>query len=111
MSWLFRFIDFDKEHYKFVSFDIKDFYPLIKESLLKQWNTEKYIKVSSEDKAIIKHARKSLLFNKQQTWIKNESDLFDVRVGAYDGAKVCELVGISILYQLSSIHIKNDIGI
>ena len=51
---------------KFVVFDIKDFYPSIKESLLKQSLdfAEKYIKVSTEDKAIIKHGRKSLLFNK-----------------------------------------------
>ena len=30
---------------------------------------------------------------------------------AYDGAEVCELVGIFILYQLSRIYNKNDIGL
>ena len=52
---------------KFVIFDIKDFYPSVKESLLKQSLdfAEKFIKVSTEDKAIIKHARTPLLFNKQ----------------------------------------------
>ena len=55
----------EKQLCKFVIFDIKDFYPSIKESLLKQSLdfAEKYIKVSTEDKAVIKHARKSLLFN------------------------------------------------
>ena len=103
----------DKQHCKFVIFDIKDFYPSVKESLLKQSLdfAEKYIKVTSEDKAIIKHARKSLHFNKQQIWIKKESGLFDVTMGAYDGAEVCELVGIFILYQLSRIYNKNDIGL
>ena len=103
----------DKQHYKFVIFNNKDFYPSIKESLLKQYLdlAEKYIKVSSEDKAIIKHARTSLLFNKQQTWIKKESGLFDVTMGAYDGAEVCELAGILILYQLSRICDKNNIGL
>ena len=72
---------------------------------------EKYIKVYSEDKAIIKYARKSLLFNQQQTWIKKESGLFDVTMGAYDGAEVCELVGIFILYQLSLKYNKNNIGL
>ena len=65
----------DKEHCKFVIFDIKDFYPSIKkESLLKQslHFAGKYIKVTSEDKVIIKHARNSLLFNKQQIWIKKK---------------------------------------
>ena len=58
----------DKQRCRFVIFDIKDFYPSVKESLLKQSLdfAEKYIKVTSEDKAIIKHARKSLLFSKQQ---------------------------------------------
>ena len=103
----------DKQHWKFVSFDINDFYPSIKESLFKQYLDfeEKYIKVTSEDKAIIKHAKKSLLFNKQQIWIKKESGLFDVTMGAYDGAEVWELVRIFLLYQLSRIYNSNDIGI
>ena len=103
----------DKQHCKLFIFAIKDFYPSIKESLLKQSLdfAEKYKKVSSEDKAIIKHARTSLLFNKQQTLIKKESGLFDVTMGAYDGAEVCELAGILILYQLSRKCNKNNIGL
>ena len=103
----------DKQHCKFVIFDIKDFYPSIKESLLKQSLdfAVKYIKVTSEDKAIIKHARKSLLFNKQQIWIKKESGLFDVTMGAYDGAEVCELVEIFILYQVSRKYNRNNKGV
>ena len=64
----------DKQHCKIVISDIKDFYPSIKESLLKQPLdfAEKYIKVTSEDKAIIKHGRNYLLFNKQQIWIKKK---------------------------------------
>ena len=92
----------DKQHCKFVIFDIKDFYTSIKESLLKQSLdfAEKYTKVISEDKVIIKHARKSLLFNKQQIWIKKESGLFDVMMGAYDGAEVVNL--LEFLYFISS---------
>ena len=93
----------EKELCKSVIFDINDLYPFIKASLLKQFLdlAEKYIKVSNEDKVIIKYARKSLLFNKQQIWIKKESGLFDVTMGAYDVVEVCELVEIFILYQLS----------
>ena len=100
----------EKQLCKFVIFDIKDFYSSIKESLLKQSLdfAEKHIKISTEDKAIIKHARKSLLFNKQETWIKKESGLFDVTMGAYDGAEVCELVGIFILHQLSRVYNNNN---
>ena len=103
----------EKQLCKFVIFDIKDFYPSIKELLLKQSLdfAEKHIKISTEDKAIIKHARKFLLFNKQQTWIKKESGLFDVTMGAYDGAEVCELVGIFMLHQLSRVYNNNNIGL
>ena len=69
------------------------------------------LNIKSVKHTIIKHVRKSLLFNKQQIWIKKESGLFDVTMGAYDGAEVCELVGIFILYQLSRIYNKNDIGL
>ena len=83
-------------------FEIKGFYSSIKGSLLKRSLdfAEKYIKVSSASRVIIKHARKYLLFNKQQAWVKKESGLFDVTMSAYDGAEVCEHVVIFILYQL-----------
>ena len=32
-------------------------------------------------------------------------------MGAYDGAEVCELVGIFILYKLSTKYKKNNIGL
>ena len=108
----------DKQHFKFAIFDIKDFYPSITESLLKQYLdfAVKYIKVTSDDKVIIKHARKSHMSHKQQIWIKKESGLFDVTMGAevfgaYDGAEVCELVRIFILYRLWRVYNKNDIGL
>ena len=36
---------------------------------------------------------------------------FDVTMGSYDGAEVCELVGLHILSQLSNIVNKPDIGL
>ena len=61
---------------------------------------------------IINHARKSLLFNKQQqTWIKKENGLFDVTMGAYDLAEVCELVGSFLLYTLSLKYNKTNLGL
>ena len=74
---------------KFVLFDIKEFYPSITENLLKKALNfaEAHTHLSDDDKAIIHHARKSLLFNDKQTWIKRESGPFDVTMGAYDGAE------------------------
>ena len=68
--------------------DIKDSYPSIKETLLiKAINfAEKLVNIANEDKVIIKHARKSLLYN-GEPWMKNGSRLFDVSMGAYDGMR------------------------
>ena len=70
-----------------------------------------YINIPENEKKIINHARKTLLFNKQQAWIKKESGLFDVTMGTYDGAEVCELVGSFFLYALSLKYNKENIGL
>ena len=51
----------------------------------------------SSDIDVIIHARKSLLFDGSNTWIKKKGGLFDVSMGPYDGAEVCELVGTHML--------------
>ena len=85
----------EKSKCKLIVFDIKDFYPSIKEALLiKAINfAETLVHITNEDKVIIKHARKSLLYDNSEPWMKKDSGLFDVTLGAYDGAEVCELVG------------------
>ena len=55
----------EKPLYKFLQFNITKFCPSIKEKALKF--TEEYILIPTDDKAIIKHARKSLLFSKSET--------------------------------------------
>ena len=62
---------------------------------------EEYTDISTDHKAIIKHAWKSFLFNKSEIWMKKDSVLFDVAIGAFDGAKVCEHVSNFLLYNLS----------
>ena len=53
-------------------FDIKDFYPPIKETLLiKTINfAEKRANITKEDNVIIKHARKSLIYHNVEPWMK-----------------------------------------
>ena len=60
---------------------------------------------------IMYHTRKSLLFRNEKPWMKREEKLFDVTMGTYDGAKVCELVGIFVLNKISEKYDKNDIGL
>ena len=52
-----------------------------------------------EDKFIgtILHSCKALLFNKNDVRVKKDNPYFDVTIGSYDGAQVCELVGLYIL--------------
>ena len=56
----------------------------------------------------VMHSRRSLLYNKGEPWVKKEDEHFDVTMGAYDGAEVCELVGIYFQYLLSKSYDKND---
>ena len=94
----------EKSKYKCTVFDIKDFYPSIKETLLiKAVNfAEKLVNKTNEDKVIIKHARKSLLYDNTEPWMKKDSGLFDVTMGTYDGTEECErMLGTFLLYKLS----------
>ena len=53
---------------------------------------------------LIMHARKTLLFNEGILWVKKEgNENFDVPMGCFDDAQVCELVGSYILHQLSQV--------
>ena len=103
----------EKSNHKFIVFDIKDFYPSIKETLLIKaiHFVEKRVNITTEDKVIIKHARKSLLHDNSEPWMEKDRGLFDVTMGAYDGAEVCELVVTFLLYKLSLKYNKNDIGL
>ena len=42
---------------------------------------------------------------------EKKGGLFDVTMGAFDGAEVCEAVGNFLLYQLSKNYNKKDIGL
>ena len=50
----------------------------------------------------------NLLFNSQHVWIKIERGLFDVTMGAFNGAEVC---GHFLPYELSKNYNKKDIGL
>ena len=103
----------DKHRKSFISFDVVDFYPSITEDLLDKaiaW-AKQFTEISDNDIVIIKHARKSLLFHKNHTWSKrNSNSTFDVTMGSYDGAEICELVGLFILNSLQTLFGK-DVGL
>lgn len=111
ISW-FRDIP-DKHRCKFMKFDIVEFYPSISEDLL--WKAlkfaEQYTDVPQDTIDIIMHARNSLLFCDGKAWTKQGSNLFDVTMGSFDGAEVCELVGLYLLFSMRKLKLIDDVGL
>ena len=85
-----------KEKSKSIKFDIVDFYPSITEELLmKSLNYAKSIEAIDKNVVkVIMHSRKSLLFDRHDVCVKKENSNFDVAMGSYDGAELCELTGL-----------------
>ena len=53
-----------------------------------------------------------MLFYGETTWAKkNNASLFDVTMGSYDGAEICELVGLFILKEISDKFGKENVGL
>ena len=103
----------NKSKHVFIKFDIAEIYPSISEYILRTAIrfAEDHVEFTDEEKRIIFHCRKSLLFYKSEPWKKKDSDsCFDVTMGSYDGGELCEFTGIYLLSQLCAIISKNDCG-
>ena len=59
---------------KFISFDIKDFHSTITKELLSKCLSfaETKVQITEDDKKIIYHSRKLLLFDRRNTWMKKK---------------------------------------
>ena len=94
-----------------MNFNIVDFYPSISEGLLRRALSfaRNRITITNDEMDVIFHSRKSLLFGKDRVRMKkDDSGLFDVAMGSYEGAEVCKLVGIFALNQLPKVYRKED---
>ena len=59
--------------------------------------------ISDHEIDIILHCPKTFLFNNGDPWIKKgEKENFDVSMGSYHGAEQCELVGLYLLYLMTT---------
>ena len=98
---------------RFIQFDIESFYPSISRELLDKAleHAKSVTQISQEDLDIIELARKSLLFSNNECWMKKSNDLFDVTMGAWDGAEVCELVGLYLLGKISQFIPLSQVGL
>ena len=82
-----------------MQYDIEEFYRSISENLLKKAidYARSFVSISSKEEETIMHCRKSLIFNNSDIWIKKDGNKeFDVTMGSFDGAEICELLGLYI---------------
>ena len=86
--------------------DIIDFYSSIAEKLLK--NAISFAKKFTAV-IIILNARKLLLLNSNNQWMKKTGENFDAAMGSFDGAEICELVRLFFLDRLASVLGKENV--
>ena len=51
------------------------------------------------------------MYKEGEPWIKKQSNTFDVTMRSYDGAEVCELIGIFMLSLIGKKYEANNIGL
>lgn len=103
----------DKKNLTFLKFDIVSFYPSISKELLIEtisW-AKQYHKFTKEEEEVILNARKTFLFHNNTPWVKKGNKDFDVTMGAFDGAEICELVGLYILHRLENFIDREHVGL
>ena len=100
----------NKQQLRFFTFDVDSFYPSITLQLLKDaitWARQQHCPISALDEEVFLHCRRTFLFHDGKVWVKKENPEFDVPMGSFDGAEICEIVGLYILDQL----INSNIGL
>ena len=103
----------EKCQYAFITFDVCEFYPSISEKLLMKAldYASKFTKITQQDRHIIIHSKRSLLYHQNSPWTKKNSDsMFDVTMGSYDGAETCELIGVYML-SLIATQFRDEVGL
>ena len=69
-----------------------------------------HTEINQDKLDIIINARRSFLFENGEPWVKQNNSNFDVTEGSYDGAEVCELVGLFLLDKLKNIVNNGSVG-
>ena len=92
-------------------FDIVNYYPSITEPLLLEALNfaSKFTTISNDDIDLFKQAQNSLLFHRGKVWRKKGTGTFDNTMGSFDGAEICELVGIYLLSIVRGLNIDTGL--
>ena len=93
----------NKNNYSYIVFNIENLYPPFFEEICD---------IQDDNILIIMHARNTSLFSNGEPWVKKDGkEDFDVQMGYYDGADICELIGRYLLYQINNEISKENIGL
>ena len=98
----------------FIAFDIVDYYPSIKKKQLSDALefAKQFSDIDDSDIRIIMHSCKSILAYDNNIWRKkNEPDLFDIPMGSFHGAEICDIIGLYLLDKLSQIFEESMYGL
>ena len=101
----------NKNQHRFVVFDIESFHSSISEDLFNEAFSfaKTKVNITDQEMSIITQSRNTLLFNKNQPWVKRSgNEEFDVPMGCFDGAELCETIGIYIMTKLQKVFQKDD---
>ena len=114
ITW-FKNSKFNK-NYRFIKFDITKFYPSITKNILTKALkfAESFYPITDKDISLIIHSCKTVLTHNNQTWEKVGSDqLFNVSMGSFNGAEICDLIGLFLLNEIkkSKIFMDNEFGL
>ena len=92
----------NKRRKSFIQFDVCDFYGSISQNLVENSLTfvAKYTAIDELCKKIILQACNSFLVCGDKTLIKKSGGTFDITMGGYHGAEICDLVGLFLLSPL-----------
>ena len=92
-----------QKYCRFIKTDISEYYPSILEEVLEKAISfvKSIANINGNAIQVIKHGRKSLLFDNARVWVKNDDNpLFDVTMRSFDGAEVCELFSLCLTKNL-----------
>ena len=103
-------------NYRLIKFDIVKFYPSItKKTLIKALEfAEDFLPITDKDTNLIIQSCKSVLTHNNKTWEKiNSENQFNISMGSFNGAEICDLVGLFLLNEInkSNIFNHNEFGI
>ena len=74
--------------------------------------TRNYHNINDDLINTITNSRNAFLFYYGDPWVKNDTlQHFDVTEGSFNGAEICELVGLYLLIQLKDIIANESVGV